>query len=262
MFTNKSILITGASSGLGRSLAIKLYQQNANLLLMARNLQELEETQRLCLASQSHNSNPPLLVQGDVCVMEDCDKAVKKIIAHHGQIDYLVLNAGISMGVQFEQLTDLTVLRRLMDVNYFGAIQCVYYALPHLKRVNGMIVAISSLQGKMGVPFHTGYAASKHALQGFCDSLRIELARQVAILVVSPTWIKGTNLKKKSVTTNKVASQLPLGISLEYCAQEIIKGMKARKREIILSPKYKPLIWLRFFIPRLLDFLMIKFVKA
>ncbi len=248
MLNNKTILITGASSGLGKALAIKLANKNPNIALMARNMADLKETAALC-------KHTPLLLKGDVTSESDCGMTIAKTIHRYGRLDYLVLNAGLSMWSSFEALPDLSAIHQLIQTNYIGAVNCTYYALPHLKKTNGMITVISSIQGKIGVPYHTGYAASKHALEGFFDSLRIELNKQIAILMVSPGWIKGTELKKRALGKQPGISstQMKRAITLETCCNEIISAMLKRKRELIIPKKYFCLPFLKLIIPSVLD---------
>lgn len=263
MFNQKVILITGASSGLGRALAIEFSRLNAKLALWARDREQLEVTRKLCLEANKQQSIP-LLVQGDITLLENCAQAISQTINHYGKLDYLVLNAGLSMWSTFEKIPDVSLLRRLMEVNYLGAVQPAFYALPYLKKNKGMIVAISSTQGKIALPYHSGYSASKHALQGFLDALRMELKDQVSILTVSPGWIRGTNLRKNAYVTTENITQRASGtrekeaLTLEFCVQEIIKAMLHRKQELALPAKYRLLPWLKLLCPRLLDRLILQ----
>lgn len=247
MFENKTLFIVGASTGLGRALAIKLASKNPNMALMSRNITGLKET-----ASLSKTTS--LLISGDITSESDCKAAIEKIIQHYGRLDHLILNAGMSMWSTLEELPNLSAIQQLIQTNYMGAVNCTYYALPYLKKTNGMITVISSIQGKMGVPFHTGYAASKHALEGFFNSLRIELTNQIKVLIVSPGWIKGTELKQRALGRQKISKEPSKdAISLDVAANEIISAMTKRKRELILPKKYRLLLWLKTIMPGLLD---------
>ena len=195
-------------------------------------------------------------------VMTGCTRAknaIEKVINHYGRLDYLILNAGISMWSRFDALPDLSAIHQLIQTNYIGAVNCAYHALPYLKKTNGMMTVISSIQGKIGVPMHTGYAASKHALEGFFNSLRIELENEIAILMVSPGWIEGTELKQHALGTKsghdakRTLKQQKQAITLETCSNEIISAMIQRKRELILPRKYQWLPWLKLMVPALLD---------
>lgn len=252
MFNNKVCLITGASSGLGRELAKTLSQYQVKLALMARCQQELEKTRTLC---ESHDI---LLIPGDVTKTEDCEMAVTQTIHQFGQLDYLILNAGMSMWAKFNAVQDVTIFRQLIEVNYLGAVQPIFYALPHLKKTGGMIVAISSTQGKIAVPYHSGYSATKHALEGFLDTLRMEES-ELTILTVAPGWIEGTNLKKNAYKigqkTRHSAGKSEI-LTLQYCVESIIKAMEKRKTSLILPAKYRLLPWLKLLSPALLNWLI------
>ena len=153
---------------------------------------------------------------------------------------------------------DLSIFRKLMEVNYMGALNCIHPALAHLKERKGMIVAITSIQGKVGVPLHTGYVASKHALQGFCDALRLEVADSgVEILTVLPHWLRGTELRQHAFgpdgqplgeSSRKHGSQ---AIALDVAARAIIEAVRERRRELYLPWKLKLLAAIDVLFPRL-----------
>lgn len=262
MFINKTIFITGASSGLGRALAVKLSKNNANLVLMARNLDELKKTQAFCFSTG--HSISPIIIKGDIRIAADCARAIDEAIARFGRLDYLLLNAGVSMSSTFEALPDVSILRKLIETNYLGAANCIYHALPFLKASRGMVVAISSIQGKIAIPFRSGYCASKHALQSFLDVLRLELHNKVDILTVCPGWIKGTKLRENSFNDNQkisakaLARQQKDALPLEYCVAQIMRAMIQRKKELIFPAKYRFLPWLKLLCPRLLHYLSMR----
>ena len=236
MFGEKTVVITGASSGLGAALALAFAKRGANLVLFSRNGEKLREVETVCRESGSES----LVVIGDVTVPEDCKRLVECSLSHYGSLDYLIANAGVSMWAKFEEVEDVSIFRRLVETNYLGAVYCVYYALPHLKKNGGMVVAVSSIQGKIGVPLHTGYVASKHALQGFCESLRTELGGSgVDVLTVLPHWLRGTDLRKNAFgkdgnlvgpSTRKHSKE---SVALEDCCQAIIEAIGKRKRELV-----------------------------
>ena len=194
--SNKTVVITGASAGLGATLAVECAQQGARLVLLARNAERLEAVAREC----EQLGSEVLTVVGDVAIAEDGRRLVEAAIERFGSIDYLIANAGVSMWTEFAAIEDVTLFRKLMEVNYLGAVHCVHPALPHLKKSKGLFVAISSIQGQVGVPLHTGYSASKHALQGFCDALRMEVAESgVGAMTVLLHWLKGTELRQRAL---------------------------------------------------------------
>ena len=166
----------------------------------------------------------------------------------------LVANAGISMWARFDALKDCTALERIMQVNYFGAVYCTFHALPHLKRWRGRIVGISSLTGKTGVPTRTGYAASKHAMAGFFDSLRIELApRGVTVTVIYPGFV-ATGVRRHAFGPDgKPLGDSPVRegevMSAEECARITLDAAAKRKREVVMTLRAKVGQWLRLVAP-------------
>ena len=175
-----------------------------------------------------------------------------------GGLDILVNNAGLTMLAHFDEVTDLSAYERVMRVNYLGSVYCTHAALAHLKATRGQIVAISSLSGLLGVPSRTAYVASKHALQGFCDALRVELAGSgVAVLVVSPGFIK-TEMRRSALG----ADGKRLGfdprperrtMTLERCVDLIAGAMASRRRELVMTLPGKAARWIRLIWPGLVD---------
>ncbi|MBD2731917.1 SDR family oxidoreductase [Nostoc sp. FACHB-892] len=254
-FANKTIVLTGASAGIGRKLAISLAQQDANLVLAARNQEELEQTLTAC----TNHTQKVIAVPTDVTHAVACQQLIERAIAVFGQIDILINNAGIGMLTCFDEVTDLSIFEGVMQVNYLGAVYCTHYALPYLKASRGLLVAISSICGKTGVPTRTGYVASKHAMQGFFDTLRIELhSTGVDVLVVSPGFV-ATDIRQRALG----ADGKPLGksprdetqgnMSVDECVHQIIWAMERRKREHVMTLKGKILPWAKLIMPGLVD---------
>ncbi|HLA45652.1 MAG TPA: SDR family oxidoreductase, partial [Aggregatilineales bacterium] len=152
---DKVIIITGASSGVGAALARQSGVTGAHLALAARRADALQEVADSCPDA--------IAIPTDITDSDACKTLVEKTVAHFGRLDILVNNAGVSMLSRFEDIEDLSILEKLMQVNYLGAVYCTHAALPHLKKSNGLIVGVSSLAGKTGIPLRTGYSASKHA---------------------------------------------------------------------------------------------------
>ena len=257
MFRGKTAVITGASSGLGAALALALAEGGANLGLFALDGAGLSETGARCRELGAG----VLTAAGDVGRPEDCKAVVERTASEFGGVDYLIACAGISMWARFDEVEDISIFRRLMETNYLGIVHCVHYALPHLKRSRGMIVAISSIQGKIGVPLHTGYVASKHAVQGFFEALRMELGGSgVDVLTVLPHWLRGTNLRKHAFGKDGGAvggserRHSSESVSLEECCRAIIKAMRKRKRELIIPAKLKLLPWLHLIHPKIVEY--------
>ncbi len=189
---------------------------------------------------------------------DQCKNLIEKTLSEFGRIDTLINNAGISMSAKFEEIKDLDVFRKIMDVNYLGSVYCTYYALPYLKKSKGRIVGISSLTGLVGVPTRTGYAASKHAMRGFYDSLRIELMNTgVSVTMIYPGFvtsevreralgIDGNPVGKSHLDESKI-------MSTEECARQIINAAAKRKRELVMTPKGKLGLWIKLIAPKLID---------
>jgi NAD(P)-dependent dehydrogenase (short-subunit alcohol dehydrogenase family) len=253
-FSGKTVLITGGSTGIGRALALELARAGAQLALSARDAQRLGATAQECVALGAQ----ALAVPGDVCRDEDCRAAVARTLERFGKLDALVNNAGMTMWARFDQLTDLQGLKRLMDVNYLGAVRMTAAALPHLRASRGLLVAVASVAGLTGVPERTGYAASKYAMIGFFESLRIELhGSGVGVTIVAPGFVK-SELHKGALG----ADGRPLGVSpmdeprimtSEQCAHLIAGAMRARQRLLITSGRGRLARWLRLVAPALVD---------
>jgi short-subunit dehydrogenase len=253
-FTGRTVLITGASTGIGRALALELAQHGARLALSARDAERLGQTASACAASGTE----VLAVPGDVTRPEDCRAAVARTVERFRGLDALVNNAGMTMWARFDALTDLAPLGRLLAVNYLGAAHMTAAALPYLKNSRGLIVAVASIAGLTGVPERTGYAASKHAMIGFFESLRIELQGSgVAVTIVAPDFVK-SELHKGALG----ADGLPLGktpmdephiMTSEQCARLIVGAMRRRQRLLITSGRGRLGRWARLVAPALVD---------
>ncbi|WP_088892447.1 SDR family oxidoreductase [Leptolyngbya ohadii] len=254
-FANKTIVLTGASAGIGQSLALRLAEQGANLVLAARNQAALEQTAQACMKA----GGKAIAVATNVAQPEDCQQLIDKTIATFGQLDILVNNAGISMITNFEQVTDLSIFEQIMQVNYLGAVYCTHFALPYLKANRGLLVSISSLCGKTAVPTRSGYVASKHAMQGFFDTLRIELQGSgVDVLVISPGFV-ATDIRERALGADGSAlGQSPRNesqgtMSVDECVRQIIGAMERRKREHIMTLKGKLIPWGKLIAPGIVD---------
>jgi len=264
MLAGKTIVIAGASSGLGASLATQLSYHKTNLVLFSRNIDKLQSVAKTC----EEKGAKTLVVRGDISKQEDCKRLYNETINNFNALHHLVLNAGISMWAKFEEITDLTLFQKLIETNYLGAVYLTHCCLPALIKSKGMITAISSIQGKIAVPEHTGYVASKHALTGFLNTLRMELAdKGVDVMLVMPHWLRGTDLRKNAFDKDgNLIGESSKGhskesISLEECSRKIIKGMISRKRELIIPGKLKILTWLNLFFPGLAEKIVMGKVK-
>lgn len=254
-FRDKSVLITGASSGIGRALAESLAGEGAKLTLVARGEDALAEVARACREA----GGEALVAPADVGDADACARAVAVAVAEYGTLDIVVNNAGISMWARFDEVEDLGVFERIMRVNYLGAVYITHHALPHLMKSDGLLVAISSLTGKTGVPTRSGYGASKHAMQGFFDSLRVELRETgVDVLVVSPGFVDtairarafGPDGRPREVSPR---DESKANMSVERCVSIIAEAMRGRKREVVMTPRAKLGQWIKLFAPSLVD---------
>jgi short-subunit dehydrogenase len=260
----KTFVITGASSGIGEALALAYAARGHNLVLAARSKAELERVAAEC----EKVGGKVLVVPTDVGDPEACKALMNGAMEKFGSIDVLVNNAGVSMRAMFRDITDLTLFERLMKINYLGSVYCTHYALEHLIASKGLLVAISSLTGKTGVPSRTGYAASKHAMQGFFDSLRIEIMETgVDVLVASPGFVDsgirtrafGTDGKPRGGDDNGVE---PGTMSLEECTRILTHAIDNRDREVVMTSKARIGLWLKMFAPRIVDEIALKAVRG
>ena len=261
----KVVVITGASSGLGAALALAFAREGASLALFARNQDRLEETARACRELGAE----PLVVAGDVTRTSDCQRLVVGTVERFGGVDVLVANAGISMWARFDEVEDPELFRTLMETNYLGVVNCLHFALPELKASRGMVVAISSIQGEIGVPLHSGYVASKHAVQGLVKTLRMELRGSgVGILTVLPHWLRGTGLRRSALGADGAAvgersrRHSRESISLEACSEAVVAAVKRRRRELVIPWKLRLLPWLELIDPRIVAWFVGRAVRG
>ena len=248
------VIVTGASAGIGRHLALQLADQGARIVLAARTATKLEEIAEQC----RQRGAQVIVVPTDVAKQRQCENLIEETVREYGSIDTVINNAGISMWARFEDIKDLSLMEQIMRVNYFGSMYCTYYALPYLKKSRGRIVGISSLTGKTGVPTRTGYAASKHAMAGFFDSLRIELADYgVSVTMIYPGFVATQVRKRAYGADGKSLERSPLRetevMTAEFCAQLILKAAAQRKRELVMTRRGRLGLWLKLIAPRLVD---------
>ena len=251
---NKVVVITGASKGIGAELAKQLAARGARLALGARNTQELERVAESCRALGA----AVITVRADVAVEHDCQALVSGAVLAFGRVDILVNNAGSTMWARFEDVADLSILARIMQVNYMGSVYCTRHALPHLRESRGLIVGISSLAGRTGVPTRTGYAASKHAMTGFFDSLRIELAGSgVDVTMIYPGYVSTGIRENASGPDGKPVEVSPVRegevMGVEDCVARIVRAIERREREVVMTARGKIGLWLKLLAPGLVD---------
>lgn len=257
----KVALITGASSGIGESLAVHGASHGYDLVLMARNEKELERVAENCRNSGAKVTT----IVGDVSIYSDCERFIGAALRDFGTIHVLINNAGISMRAVFNE-TDISVLHRLMNTNFWGMVHCTKLALPELLRQKGTVVGISSVAGFKGLPARTGYSASKFAMNGFLESLRTEnLHTGLHVLIASPGYTK-SNIRKTALNGRGVAQEeTPLNESKlmqpNVVARLIWKAIEKKRKYIIMTPLGKAFIIVNKLWPRLADYLAFNFIR-
>lgn len=259
-FRDQVVIVTGASAGIGKSLALILASQCAKVVIAARRAERLEAVALEC----RQRGGEALVVPTDVSDEAQCKSLVEKTIATFGRLDMLINNAGLAASALFDQFPDLCLFKHTMDVNFYGAVYCTYYALPHLKQSKGRIVVISSLGGKAAIPYNTPYVSSKYAMHGFYDALRIELYQHgVSITVICPWWV-ATEFHEAQMNKDGIprgergrAYYTKKTMTADQCAQIILNAAFKRRREVLMGPG--PLaVWLKVLAPGFLDWLAIK----
>jgi len=246
------VVITGASSGIGRAMAKEFASKGAKLILGARRIEMLEE---LLLELPGVEV---LIKRTDVSIENDCRELIEASIKRFGQIDVLINNAGISMRALFEDV-ELKVIRQLMEVNFFGTVYCTKYALPHLIKSKGSLVGVISIAGFVGLPGRTGYSASKFAVRGFLDTVRIENSKNGLHVLVAAPGFTASEVRKSALTYNgSLQGITPRNednmMSSEQCAHHIVKAIQNRKRQLILTfVEGKLAVFVAKFFPSLLD---------
>jgi short-subunit dehydrogenase len=246
------IWITGASGGIGEALAVQASASGAKLVLTARRAAELERV-RLACAQPALVALLPLDL-GDF----DADAACRAAASHFGPIDILVNNAGISQRSLLVDTT-LSTYRRILEVDFFAAVALTRAVVPAMQaRRRGQVVAISSITGKVGVPLRTGYSAAKHALQGFMDAARAELARDGLVFTTVCPGFVNTRLSYNAITGdgsrhNRLDAGQARGLSPEDCARRIWRAVEEDVAEILIGREAWA-AWLQRLAPGVLRF--------
>lgn len=257
LFKNKTVVITGATGGIGRALAWQFANAGSRLVLI-----DLEASQLSALENQLEHLGSKVV--SHVCDISDhalTQQTFLQIASQMGHIDILINNAGIKEVEPFESTT-LTSLHRMMDVNYFGAVNCTYAALPYLKESAGVIMTIGSLTTLYPQGGMAGYIASKNALTGFFDTLAIELADSgMSVMLIHPGYTN-TDLHKRSSRASElleVASSRTTGIlSADSVAEMVFNQIVIRKRRVIINNQKIGYCLLHRFFPKYYDKLMYK----
>ncbi len=251
---NKTVVITGASSGIGRACAESFAKRGANVVLAARQYVVLCE---LTEALEKEYGIKALAVACDVAKESDCEALMNQAIATFGRIDVLINNAGISMRALFKDL-DLVVIKNLMDVNFWGTVYCTKFALPELLKNQGSVVGVSSIAGYKGLPGRTGYSSSKFAMNGFLEALRVEnLKTGLHVMLASPGFTASNIRKVALVKDGSAQGETSMNeeemMSSEQVAEIIAEGVIQRKRTLIMTGQGKLTVFLSKWLPGLLD---------
>ena len=253
-FKDKVIIMTGASSGIGLASAKLFASFGARLSLAARSEDKLN-----ALASEikSAYGTETLCVKTDVSKEDDCRNLIMRTVEKFGRIDILENNAGVSMRALFRDL-DLSVIRTLMDVNFWGTVYCTKFALPYLLESRGSVVGVISIAGFAGLPGRTGYSSSKYAIRGFLDTLRIEhLYDGLHVMIFAPGFT-ASNVRNAALTADgSRQGETPRDegkmMTAEECARHLARGLQKRKSEMILTPIGKLTVFMHNILPRLTD---------
>jgi dehydrogenase/reductase SDR family protein 7B len=250
---NKVVIITGASSGIGKACAEAFGKAGAKIVITGRRADTLEMVAQELKALGIDN----LPIIADVSVESDNEKVVQQTIAHYGQIDILINNAGITMRALFEE-ADLAVIRKVMDTNFYGTVYATKYALPYLLKTQGSIVGISSIAGYRGLPVRCGYSASKFAMQGFLEALRTEMLHKgVHVLVACPGFTTSNIRQAALVGDGSVGGETVRAedkmMAAEEVAQHILQATIHRKRDLILTVQGKMTVFLNKWFPGFMD---------
>lgn len=250
---DKVVIITGGSSGIGKALAESFSKNGSKVLITGRSKDDLLVAQQ----SLKTKGLEVAIFQADVSLENDNRLMVEEALRLFGQIDVLINNAGISMRALFEEF-DLQAFKKVMDINFYGAVFATKYALPHIIKSKGSIVGISSINGKRSTPARSAYSASKFAMEGFLETVRTEvMKRGVHVLVASPGFT-ASNIRKRSLTKDGT----PQGdsprkeqemMTSEEVADRIYKAVVNRKRDLVLTTKGNLAVWINKWWPSLAD---------
>ena len=258
---NKVIVITGASSGIGKACAWHFAKNGSKVVLASRSNDKLKIISQEMMSAGYQVLN----VQADVSIEEDCQNLISETISKFKVIDVLINNAGISMRATLEDM-DLSVMKKVMDINFYGTVFCTKYALPHILKSKGSIVGVSSIAGHKGLPARTAYSASKFAMQGFLESLRIEnLKKGLHVLITCPGFtasnIRNTALSKDGEVQKESPRDESKMMTPEKVAEYIYKAIVNRQNSLILTINGKLTVLLNKLLPSLVDHLVYNHLK-
>jgi len=250
----KNVIITGASSGIGKALVYEYYKRGYQITMAARNREAMEEIAK----DLDPGQKDIFLIKTDVTSEADCKNLIEKSVARFGKIDILINNAGISMRALFNDL-HLDVMRKVMDVNFWGTVYCTKFAMPHLLATKGSLVGVISIAGYLGLPARSAYSVSKYAVRGFLDTLRVEnLKTGLHVMSAAPGFTTSNIRMTALMADGSLQGETPRDesnmMSSEEVAFLIAKAVDKRKAELILTfVEGKLSVFLKKFFPRLIE---------
>jgi dehydrogenase/reductase SDR family member 7B len=250
---DKVVLITGGTSGIGKACAFVFGKAGARVAVSGRNQQNLNETTQELAAAGIQ----ALGVRADVSIEADCQRMVQETVNKFGKLDILINNAGISMRALFMDV-DLDVLRKVMDINFWGTVYSTKFALPYIQAAKGSVIGISSIAGYRGLPARTGYSASKFAMHGFLETLRTELLHKGVHVLIACPGFTASNIRNTALAANgQQQGESPRDegnmMSAEEVAVRILKATQERKRDLVMTFQGKLTVFLNKWLPGFTD---------
>ncbi|NDK55237.1 SDR family oxidoreductase [Pontibacter sp. BT213] len=250
---DKVVLITGGTSGIGKACAFAFGRAGAKVAVSGRNQQNLDQTSQDLSAAGIEN----IAINADVSHEADCQRMVQETIDRFGKLDVLINNAGISMRALFQDL-DLDVIRKVMDINFWGTVYTTKFALPYIMAANGSVIGISSIAGYRGLPARTGYSASKFAMHGFLETLRTEMLHKGVHVLIACPGFTASNIRNTALAANgQQQGESPRDegnmMTAEEVADQILKATIKRKRDLVMTFQGKLTVFLNKWLPGLTD---------
>lgn len=270
-WSGRSAIVTGASGGIGEELAVQLAAAGARVALAARRTDELERVAALCRAARPPTAGADraeiVVIPCDVTQPAQCRALVVEAASRFGGLDVLVNNAGQGFWGRADEVTDLSVFESMLRVNYLSVVWVTLAALPHLKQSRGRILTVGSLSGRTGVPLRSAYGAAKHALAGFLDSLRIELAESgVSVTAIYPGFVTTGSQARNLGPDGRVLGAMPVkvgaGLSPAECARLLLEAGAARRREVVPGMSARFGMLLRAFAPGVVDRMVSRAIRG
>jgi len=250
---DKVVIITGASSGIGKALSFEMAARGARVVIAARSKDKLKEIE----TELKGRGASVIAIPTDVSLEEDCRRLVAETVQYFGRIDVLINNAGISMRALFQQ-SGLDVIRRLMEVNFWGTIYCTKFALPYLMQSKGSVVGVSSIAGYKGLPGRSGYSASKFAIQGFLETLRIENRKTGLHVLIACPHFTSSNIRNSALASDgTIQGESPRDentmMKPEDVAKKIANAIVKRKQILVMTLQGKLIVLLNKLLPFMMD---------